>query len=92
MKKNYTHSIIQKNVFQIQLTLVISNPDSSNNPYNPIALRKAQIVYDFGLSECNRVNLDTCLFFSSQLNLFYCKLVISHSEFSGPRKFTLGYQ
>ena len=24
---------------------------------NPIALRKAKIVYNFGLSECNRVNL-----------------------------------
>ena len=23
---------------------------------NPIALRKAKIVYKFGLSECNRVN------------------------------------
>ena len=23
---------------------------------NPIALRKAKIVYNFGLSECNRVN------------------------------------
>ena len=24
-------------------------------PLNPIALRKAKIVYNFGLSECNRV-------------------------------------
>ena len=24
---------------------------------NPIALRKAKIVYDFGLSECNRVKV-----------------------------------
>ena len=24
------------------------------NLYNPIALRKAKIVYNFGLSECNR--------------------------------------
>ena len=24
--------------------------------FNPIALRKAKIVYNFGLSECNRVN------------------------------------
>ena len=28
---------------------------------NPIALRKAKIVFSFGLSECNRVNLQ-CLF------------------------------
>ena len=25
--------------------------------FNPIALRKAKIVCNFGLSECNRVNL-----------------------------------
>ena len=24
--------------------------------FNPIALRKAKIAYNFGLSECNRVN------------------------------------
>ena len=27
---------------------------------NPIALRKAKIVYNFGLSECNRVNDTLC--------------------------------
>ena len=26
-------------------------------PFNPIALRKAKIAYKFGLSECNRVNV-----------------------------------
>ena len=26
-------------------------------PLNPTALRKAKIVYNFGLSECNRVNV-----------------------------------
>ena len=31
---------------------------------NPIALRKAKIVYNFGLSECNRVN---CSIFSLQV-------------------------
>ena len=25
--------------------------------FNPIALRKAKIVYNFGLSECNMVNM-----------------------------------
>ena len=25
--------------------------------FNPIALRKAKIIYNFGLSECNRVRL-----------------------------------
>ena len=24
--------------------------------FNPVALRKAKIAYNFGLSECNRVN------------------------------------
>ena len=27
---------------------------------NPIALRKAKIVYNFGLSECNKVNIIGC--------------------------------
>ena len=26
--------------------------------FNPIALRKAKIVYNFGLSECNRVKIE----------------------------------
>ena len=29
--------------------------------FNPIALRKAKIIYYFGLSECNRVNQKTGL-------------------------------
>ena len=29
--------------------------------YNPIAFRKAKIAYNFGLSECNRVNETTIL-------------------------------
>ena len=29
--------------------------------FSPIALRKAKIVCNFGLSECNRVNIDQCL-------------------------------
>ena len=28
---------------------------------NPIALRKTKIAYNFGLSECNRVNLQSTL-------------------------------
>ena len=33
--------------------------------FNPIALRKAKIVHNFGLSECNRIKLygNTALFF-----------------------------
>ena len=29
--------------------------------FNPIALRKAKIAYNFGLSGCNRVKLNTCV-------------------------------
>ena len=29
---------------------------------NPIALRKAKIVCNFGLSECNRVKMNGCTF------------------------------
>ena len=36
--------------------------------FNPIALRKAKIVYSFCLSECNRVKL-CCILFYSELNL-----------------------
>ena len=33
----------------------IKNTTSDNPRVNPITLRKAKIVYNFGLSECNRV-------------------------------------
>ena len=36
---------------------------------NPIALRKAKILYSFGLSECNRVNVSA----SGTLLFTYCK-------------------
>ena len=36
--------------------------------FNPFALRKAKIVYNFGLSECNRVNED-CTCFKDCLNM-----------------------
>ena len=34
----------------------VSSPASVPTNYNPIALREAKIVCNFGLSECNRVN------------------------------------
>ena len=39
---------------------------------NPIAPRKAKIVYNFGLSECNRVKVLVflCIVFSNDLDLF----------------------
>ena len=33
----------------------IASIESMHIHFNPIALRKAKIVYNFGLSECNRV-------------------------------------
>ena len=51
-KKNYEFKNlkISKQSFNglIQISWVI---------FNPIALRKAKIVYNFGLSECNRVKM-----------------------------------
>ena len=39
--------------------LPMSTTMQENKPevFNPIALRKAKIIYNFGLSECNRVKL-----------------------------------
>ena len=38
------------------------------NVFNPIALRKAKIVCNFGLSECNRVN-----YLKADDKIFICK-------------------
>ena len=38
---------------------------------NPIALRKAKIVYSFGLSECNRVKRKTILLSKDIKIIFY---------------------
>ena len=40
--------------FKIFLPVLIMK--GHNIYFNPVALRKAKIVYNFGLSECNRVN------------------------------------
>ena len=39
-------------------------------PFNPNALRKAKIVYNFGFSECNRVKEDVEIlpYFQIQIN------------------------
>ena len=39
----------------IQLEIKLSRIFSSAVNINPIALRKAKIAYNFGLSECNKV-------------------------------------
>ena len=47
------------------------NPKQPTNQLNPIALKKAKIVYNFGLSECNRVKgnnlLPGAIFFTFRL-------------------------
>ena len=40
------------------LTVNIKTTGRSYHQDNPIALRKAKIVYNFGLSECNRVKVN----------------------------------
>ena len=41
-------------LYQSRLTLLHKKAKTA---YNPTALRKAKIAYNFGLSECNRVNI-----------------------------------
>ena len=38
-------------------TVIVASPESVPNHLNPVALRKAKIVCNFGLSECNRVKI-----------------------------------
>ena len=35
--------------------MIITMDNCCAYSFNPVALRKAKIAYDFGLSECNRV-------------------------------------
>ena len=35
----------------------VASPAKVSIHFNPIALRKAQIAYNFGLSECNKVKV-----------------------------------
>ena len=34
----------------------VASPESVPIHLNPVALRKAKIIYNFGLTECNRIN------------------------------------
>ena len=45
-----------------ELTKIKSLLCSSVLSFNPIALRKTKIAYNFGLSECNRVNFLPVMF------------------------------
>ena len=44
---------------------------------NPIALRKAKIVYSFGLSECNRVKRKTIVLSKDiKIFFFFCNIFL----------------
>ena len=57
--QNFTVSLVH---FKVSCTKYI----------NPIALRKAKVVYNFGLSECSRVNERNIFLHGSQLLTFCC--------------------
>ena len=46
---------IKKRVCFLNREFIPLRESRKENPQNPIALRKVKIVYNFGLSECNRV-------------------------------------
>ena len=48
-KRKFRYESYKNSVLQIEFCII------SIFLLNPIALRKAKIVYNFGLSECNRV-------------------------------------
>ena len=43
---------------------------------NPTALRKAKIVYNFGLSECNRVKRKTIVLSKDIKIIFFCNIFL----------------
>ena len=45
---------------QNERNATITKSISFSIPFNPIALRQAKIVYNFGLSECNGVKNGEC--------------------------------
>ena len=57
------HRIVASDYYMIHtIRLLHSLPERKSRDFypkifNPIALRKAKIVYNFGLSECKRVNI-----------------------------------
>ena len=48
---------------------------------NPIALRKAKIVYYFGLSECNRVTRKTIVLSKDIKIIFFCNIFLFFFNF-----------
>ena len=49
------HAVFLCKVINLKRLCSLSK-EVSFNQFNPVALRKAKIVYNFGLSECSRVN------------------------------------
>ena len=43
------------------MEVAVTSPESVTMHFNPIALKKAKIVCNFGLSECNRLKLHCCV-------------------------------
>ena len=43
--------------------------------FNPIALRKAKIIYNFGLSECHRVKVTEYTFREDDTSIFFTSLL-----------------
>ena len=62
-------------------------PTPNETKLNPIAPRKAKIVCNFGLSECNRVNIDftantctnnkICILFCYKIGIYPSKITIN---------------
>ena len=52
--------VILRNFIATVILLRIKPHSTVKVLFNPIALRKSKIVYNFGLSECNWVNGDRC--------------------------------
>ena len=54
----HLHDVIHDNCWKAHTkTVILSMIYLNIDLLNPIALRKAKIVYNFGLSECNRVKM-----------------------------------
>ena len=51
----FVHAVFLCKVINLKRLCSLSK-EVSFNQFNPVALRKAKIVYNFGLSECSRVN------------------------------------
>ena len=58
-QQNYTVTVNEIQDLGVSILTLSAFDQDIQVIFNPIALRKAKIVYNFGLSECSRVN-STC--------------------------------